>query len=713
MLLEFSLYLDLLAFLAGTLLYGFLCRELLRRPDVLPGNWPLRSTVVCLLVYFAATLVVHQAFLLLAARHTWSFGRALSLSLDVFRAIAWLMVFPLLAHTLERVTALEFPKRGAWIPRALAIAAYLPLLLFVRPLLEFAGASAPRLSQATALIFPQVVLHACVGLAISMVICEILIHRMISPRQRAFMRAFQVGLGLLMGALGWSLRGDPWAVGAIGAERALRSVFLSGLLVPGFLFAFFVRRYNLLRLSLSFRTVRHFLIAMAAVAALMTLGPALGLEDLQPLRRPIAWGLLIALVASGLYAPLVDRALRRSKTLRNLLGKGVTSRRLDELMDSLQASTLPEADLLNHGAQQLSRWLGTEASFLPPPEEEPALASLWSWFEMSGAAMVSRLDPPYGGLARLLGRQRLHAVFSLVVDGKAEALLGLPLSTAGGGYADGELEAVRLALRQLAGTVAQQRLAEVHLAEERRRGEQERLSMLGLISASLAHEIKNPLSSIKALAQALREDFGRAPGEASGDVAEAVVDLDVIVEQIDRLDLTAKEILGLARPTTRNVTDLPRLVSGTLYVLRAEARRRAVELVGEAVDDVGEVSGSEAAWQTVVFNLVLNALEHTEAAGTVTVALNSRGDQVLFKVANPCPPLTEEEISALFEPFESTGGTGLGLALVARRAEELGARISAVHREGQLQFLISVVAERDTNEQGLAEEELPEEEMRS
>jgi signal transduction histidine kinase len=283
-----------------------------------------------------------------------------------------------------------------------------------------------------------------------------------------------------------------------------------------------------------------------------------------------------------------------------------------------------------------------------------------------------------------LARQDLHAVFPLRLEGRLEGLLALGTSPTGGGYADGELEAVRLALRQLAATLTLRRRMRARVAEERQLGEQERLSLLGLISASLAHEIKNPLSSMKALAQALREDLaGQEPASEDG-----VADLDVIIEQIDRLDHTAREILGIARPRPGDATELTALVESAVYVLRAEAKKRGIEVDVGAVDEVGEVPGSAAQWQSVIFNLILNAVAHTDSGGTVSVRLAAAGDEVVFETANPAGPLGEEERARIFEPFVSDGGTGLGLALVARRLDEIGGRVEVRCEDGEVTFSV-------------------------
>ena len=214
--------------------------------------------------------------------------------------------------------------------------------------------------------------------------------------------------------------------------------------------------------------------------------------------------------------------------------------------------------------------------------------------------------------------------------------------------------------------------------------------MLGMVAASLAHEVKNPLSSMKALAQTLREDLAAATADGGSLPPEGIEDLDHIVGQIDRLNRTTVEILGLARPGQSEATELAELVASTLYVLKAEARKRAVEIDSFGVHDVPAVAGTAAAWQTVIFNLVLNALEHTPAGEAVEVCLEERPGAVVFATSNPSEARSEEEIETLFQPFVTTGGTGLGLPLVARRVRELGGRVEVRWQEGYLRFEVAV-----------------------
>ncbi len=681
---ELYLYAELLLFLIGTLLYGFLSRELLRRREVLAGNWPVRLMVISLTVWFGGALLDQTLEMLAGDAATLA---APGVALDLGRAFAWLLSLPLLAHTLAKILADTEPAaRGVW--RWLPLPAYLTLGLFLGPAWEFARSAEPFLGPAIPRVYSRIVLHAVVSLALAAILALRVSRSFDDRRLLGFLRALAVILTALLALLVTGGFFEPWSEVAAGFDRLLRTLLLGGLLLPGALFAFYVQRYNLLRLSLSHGTLRHFLGVLLLVLLVIAAGPALGGADVRLLRRLVAWGLLLALFLGTAYSPLLKLAVRRSAALRRFLGENLSPRELDRLMDNIQSLEMSESEALGRTAVEVGRWLDSDAAFLLPPAEGPETAPFWSHFDAGEDSVVHRLAPPTSQLASLLSRQRLHAVFALRVEGRLEGVLGLAVSATGGGYSSGEIEAVRLAIRQLAGTLALRRLVESRIAEERRMVEQERLGMLGLVSASLAHEIKNPLSSMKALAQSLREDLA-----ADGDAADGVADLDVIVEQIDRLHLTTREILGLARPSSGEPADLAALVRSTLYVLQAEARKHGVELAGEV--DSGSaplrVSGSAAAWQTVIFNLILNAIEHTPAGDRAGVRLAAAAGAVVFETANPGEPLDDDSRQRIFEPFVSSGGTGLGLALVARRVREVGGSIDVRSEHGRVVFRVDAL----------------------
>jgi signal transduction histidine kinase len=472
-------------------------------------------------------------------------------------------------------------------------------------------------------------------------------------------------------------------------------------LVLGLTFLSFVQRYNLLRLSLSFRSMRHFVVIMLLVLLIMVWAPITGVEETQSSRRLVAWSLIVALLVVTLYAPVRRAAVARFRWLRRVLGESIGAEEIDALGGRIRSIDGSEAEIVDAVAAQIEVWLGAGARFLPPPATDSpaadagvsgpnaaALGVLWRHFRNPDAAAFNRLDPPSAPLAEVLGRADLHAVFPLRVAGRLEGVLGLEVSTAGGGYQDGEMESVRLVLGQLGTTLELRRMIETRLSEERRLAERERLSLLGMVSASLVHEVKNPLSSIRVLAQTVRDELAEADPES--DQAE---DLGLIVEQIDRLNSVAHEILGFARaPQTdaAEATDLAELIRNALRVLRFQARTRGVEIDDSGVERVGPVTGTAAAWQTVVVNLATNAVEHAPSGSTVAVRLAQTLHRVVFETRNPGPPISEEVARHLFEDFVSDGGTGLGLSLAAARVRELGGSIDFNNEPDRIVFRVTV-----------------------
>lgn len=691
------LYAHLLVFLIGTLLYGFLVRELVRNPSVLPGL-PIRILVLCLTVWYGGCLVDELATIL----KTPSDGPApFGAIFDIIRGMAWLASFPLLANTIWGLLPRESPTRDDPQPGAerpgrpswlRLVPGYLTLGFFLPAAWRIWQLRSPWLESAAREVFPLVLLHASLSVAVAGWLLVRVIKSTDNARLKQFLRwllpALLVMLGLLFLGPVIGMKAEAPKI-ALGVWRL--SSEASGLIL-GLTFLYFVQRYNLLRLSLSHRSLRHFVAAISLVLLVMLYGPAVGIHDTVIFRRLVAFGLVAAVLVAVLYSPLRRAAATRSRRLRRLLGDSPTPQELDAFSSRLETLDLPESGLLDEVADEIGGWLVTRARFLGPPADgNRGEALLWRHFRNSETTAFNRLSPPSNRLAAVLGRTHLHAVFPLRVGGDLENILGLAVSATGGGYQDGEMDAVRLVLRQVGGALQLRRLMETRVAEERAMAEQERLRMLGMVSASLVHEVKNPLSSIKVLAETVGEELSAVDPDS-----EQAEDLGLIIAQIDRLNSVAAEILGFARAPQQashdNAVDLSQLTTDTLAVCRYHAKTRAVVLDQTCIQPDLSVAGTAAGWQTITLNLINNAIEHAPSGSSVEVRLLRDGDSIVFETENAGPAMAPEIEARLFEDFVSVGGTGLGLGLVARRVAEIGGEITVDNLEDRINFRVSCPA---------------------
>lgn len=237
---------------------------------------------------------------------------------------------------------------------------------------------------------------------------------------------------------------------------------------------------------------------------------------------------------------------------------------------------------------------------------------------------------------------------------------------------------------QVAAEVESCRLVEDKIRLERELTNREHLATLGQMAAQVAHEVKNPLSSIKSIAQVMREEKALSSYDQ---------DLSLIVSEIDRLNRTVSQLLAFSRPShadTRPV-QLSDLLNATITVASNEAKDRGVDLCVESECDVMLEGQQAGALREALSNLVLNAVQATEAGGEVKIQTSvncsevragarhtdSAIGQLILSVIDSGPGIPADAQRRVFEPFYSTKsrGTGLGLAIVQRRVTELGGSI--------------------------------------
>ncbi len=200
----------------------------------------------------------------------------------------------------------------------------------------------------------------------------------------------------------------------------------------------------------------------------------------------------------------------------------------------------------------------------------------------------------------------------------------------------------------------------------------ERLATAGKMSASFAHEIRNPLSSMRMLAQMLMQ-------KPEMSVEKHQQSLRYILEEIERIDTIVKGLMDFARPTALNLTQQPLAptLQAVLALMEANLAHHQIQLVLDLSPETPEVQFDSDKLKQAFMNAVLNAIEAMPQGGELKVSTLTEDNSVCIKVVDTGIGIPEEDLEHIFEPFftRKTRGTGLGLANVKRIFEEHGGKV--------------------------------------
>ncbi|MDP9338272.1 MAG: ATP-binding protein [Acidobacteriota bacterium] len=192
----------------------------------------------------------------------------------------------------------------------------------------------------------------------------------------------------------------------------------------------------------------------------------------------------------------------------------------------------------------------------------------------------------------------------------------------------------------------------------------ERLAALGRITAGVAHEVKNPLNSMRLWLENLKESL--PPDQESG-AQQAVSVLD---KEIDRLDAVVKRFLDFTRPMEIRLeaTQLSQLLPEVLEIAQPQLQKANIQLAQLLPIDVPEVYVDRGLLKQAVLNLVLNAAEAMPNGGQLRLVLSRRGEMAEITVGDTGKGIAPENKQKIFQLFFTTrpGGSGIGLASAFR-----------------------------------------------
>lgn len=303
-----------------------------------------------------------------------------------------------------------------------------------------------------------------------------------------------------------------------------------------------------------------------------------------------------------------------------------------------------------------------------------------------------RLSVPRGDGSPLRAPGGLgHCVEIPLKNGREE--IGLIEACSTGAVLVGETTvALEFLAEQLPTLVNHCRLIGEKLRLERELAERERLALVGQMAASISHNLRNPISSMKTVLQALLEERDLTPR-----VRE---DCEIVVHEMDRLSTKLTQLLRYARPSIRangapGCVAAAKITEEVVSLLRRDAERRNVRLEFAAAEGEMNIAGSEEAWTDIISNLIVNAIEAQPKGGKVCVSMRKSDGAMRVEIIDDGPGIPAELGAKLFQPFFTTkpSGTGLGLAIVARRVAEIGGTISwesPARNGGGTKFIITV-----------------------
>ncbi len=207
-----------------------------------------------------------------------------------------------------------------------------------------------------------------------------------------------------------------------------------------------------------------------------------------------------------------------------------------------------------------------------------------------------------------------------------------------------------------------------------------RLASLGKLAAGIAHEIRNPLSSIKGFATYFKERYRDVPADQET--------ADVMIQEVERLNRVIGQLLEFARPVSieKRQTDVLELLRQSLKLVEADAARKKIRVALEGPPLGSKVPLDPDRIKQVLLNLYLNALEAMSEGGTLTVTVQAKEpNMVEIEISDTGEGISKEDLVHVFDPYftRKPSGTGLGLAIVHKIMESHGGEVHVESAPGK------------------------------
>lgn len=210
----------------------------------------------------------------------------------------------------------------------------------------------------------------------------------------------------------------------------------------------------------------------------------------------------------------------------------------------------------------------------------------------------------------------------------------------------------------------------------------ERLSELGNLAATVAHEIRNPLNSISMGMQRLKAEF--TPVQDAGEYAHF---LTLMQDEVRRLNRIVEQFLSLARPLELSLESIPveEFIREVTTLLNAEARAANIKIDIDAEPNLPPVQADRNYLKQLLLNLILNGMQAMPAGGRLSIRADRVKNSLGLSVTDRGIGIKPDQLGKIFDPYFTTkaNGSGLGLAIARRIADAHGGKIDVQSEPGQ------------------------------
>ena len=214
--------------------------------------------------------------------------------------------------------------------------------------------------------------------------------------------------------------------------------------------------------------------------------------------------------------------------------------------------------------------------------------------------------------------------------------------------------------------------------------ESEKMNMISLLAAGVAHEIGNPLNSLNIHLQLLKRHFKSLDSEDNSEAEEL---LDIANSEVERLDRIISQFLKSVRSMKPNLTklDIKPLLVETLKSLRNEIEDKCIDVKCVWPENLPHIMGDENQLKQVFYNLIQNAIQATSHNGKIDIKCSYNDDFLIVSFTDTGKGIPKEDIGQLTDAYFTTRkeGSGLGLMIVERIVREHNAELAIESESGQ------------------------------